>query len=74
MTYKYKSKDGNDFFVPGVGKSVGGILETDKMLESHSLTLVVEQIPAPAAPIVPAQPAPPAVPTPVTPLNNEEQE
>lgn len=50
MSYKYKAKNGLDFFVPGVGHSTDGILETDTELnEAPSLELVQDSQPVQAA-------------------------
>lgn len=72
--YKYKSKDGNDFFIPGVGHSVNGIIESQQKLEAPSLELVSEPTKeAPVSPVVPPVATAPPVPTPAASTNNEEQ-
>jgi hypothetical protein len=43
MPYKYKMKNGLDFTVAGVGRSVNGVLETDRDLsEAPALELITE--------------------------------
>lgn len=46
---RYKTKDGSDAFVPGVGATIDGVIETDQVLEGPTLIPVAEQ-PAPPAP------------------------
>lgn len=38
--YKYKTIDGLDCFIPGVGATVDGFIEVDHILEAPSLVLV----------------------------------
>jgi hypothetical protein len=38
--YKYKTKDGSDVVIPGVGVTEDGIITTDQVLESPNLELV----------------------------------
>lgn len=55
MAYKYKSKSGSDFFIPGIGTSVNGVLTTDiEVIGCPSIELIVDQPQVQATPI--AQP------------------
>lgn len=52
IMYKYKTKDGNDTFIPGVGTTVNGHIEAISPIENPNLVLIsrpdqVEQAPAP---------------------------
>lgn len=40
IMYKYKTKDGQDYFVPGHGQTVGGEITTDHIIENHNYELV----------------------------------
>lgn len=59
---KYKTKDGQDYTVPGIGRTVNGMIVTDRVIENSNFELVEET--APAAPIPPT-PTPPVAPAPV---------
>jgi hypothetical protein len=48
MSYKYKAKNGQDFFIPGVGQSKDGIIETEETLESPALESITDSQPVEA--------------------------
>ena len=63
MANQYKTKDGQDYVLPGIGATTGGIIETDQVIENSNFELVNstenQQAQAPVAqPAV--QPAPQA--------------
>jgi hypothetical protein len=37
---KYKTKDGGDVFIPGVGTTVGGVIETNVLIENPNMVQV----------------------------------
>lgn len=40
---KYKSKDGRNYAIPGVGGTVDGIIETDEVIESSIFERIDEE-------------------------------
>jgi hypothetical protein len=56
MSYKYKAKNGLDFFVPGVGRSTNGILESAQEIIDCP---AIEQVQDGQAPVEAAQVAQP---------------
>lgn len=40
--YKYKTKNGEDYFLPGHGQTVGGEITTDSKIENPNFILVEE--------------------------------
>lgn len=80
--YKYKTKDGQDVTVPGVGRSVNGILMSSFKIENPNLELVTEEQEAtpPASTymngVAPqsAQPTPPPATQPAAPAAESEKE
>lgn len=58
--YQYKTKDGQDYILPGIGATHQGVIDTDQIIENSNFVLVSnsESQPAPAAPAQPqVQPA-----------------
>lgn len=74
--YKYKTKDGSEVVVPGVGQSTDGVILSEVKLENPNLELVTDQDQpvAPAQPVVPVPAAPVVQPvTPALAAQNNEQ-
>jgi hypothetical protein len=73
----YKTKDGLDYLLPGIGHTVDGLITTDQIIENPRFEEVQERAGSaevqPAAEPVAAQPAPEAQPQPVAvaPTNQE---
>lgn len=38
--YKYKSKNGQDYFIPGYGRTQGGVITCDRRLENPNFELI----------------------------------
>lgn len=55
-TYKYKSTDGSDFTIPGVGQSQNGVITSDHELESPNLEFVDSYDNEPTEPVAPQSP------------------
>lgn len=51
--YKYKTTDGSERVVPGIGQTVNGVIETNQVIESPIFKLVEDE---PKTPEAPAQP------------------
>lgn len=69
---KYKTKNGSDVMIPGVGVTENGEIETDIEIENPNLEKIQEPTPTPivnAPPVV--QPVAEATARPVSPTNQE---
>lgn len=68
---KYRTKDGQDYMLPGIGRTVNGSIVTNRPIENPNFELVEETPPVAAAPTPPVAIAPvpqpaPAIPAPQT--------
>jgi hypothetical protein len=74
---RYKTKDGNDYSLPNRGRTVNGIIVTDKPIENPLFELFQDEpTSTPQTTTPPVQPTPPANPAPVpaAPQVNEQKE
>jgi hypothetical protein len=59
---KYRTKDGQDYTVPERGRTLKGIIVTDRMIENSNFELVEEVAPAAPVSVPPATSIPPSTP------------
>jgi hypothetical protein len=70
---KYRTKDGQDYTLPGIGRTVNGSIVTDQVIENPNFELVEDTPPAapPATPLAAPSPVPQPAPAPPAPQINQ---
>jgi hypothetical protein len=58
MAYKYKTKNGEDFVIPGIGRTVKGEITTDQKIENANFQLVSDDSATAQGPVADSPAAP----------------